>query len=299
MTFTVRAATRGSDLALWQARRVASLLEPLGVDVEPVVVSTHGDRRLDLPLSEIGGKGVFCSEVQSAVLDGRADIAVHSAKDLPSVTPDGLVLAAFPERGDPGDILVGARLDDLDDGATIATGAARRQSQLAWWRPDLRFEGLRGNIATRLECASRHPVVVAAAAIERLEIELSVPHERLDPVRLMIPQVGQGALAVECRATDDRTLELLAQLRIELVERTSAAERGFLAELGAGCDLPVAAHATSSGTDVHLHAMIASLDGSWREELERTGADPGQLGRSVATELLARLSTEQKATLAG
>jgi hydroxymethylbilane synthase len=184
----LRIATRGSELALWQARHVATLL---GGDAELVVVETTGDQRLDQPIWELGGKGVFVKEVQRAVLDGRADLAVHSAKDLPSETPEGLVLGAVPERGDARDALVGARLAQLPQGATVATGSRRRQVQLAGLRPDLAFVGLRGNMATRLAKASEvDAVVVAAVALERLGLahHLSETFE----VDVLVPQVGQG-----------------------------------------------------------------------------------------------------------
>ena len=183
----LRAATRGSPLALWQ--------------VEPVVVETSGDIVLDRPIWEIGGKGVFVKEVQAAVLDGRADFAVHSAKDLPSVEVPGLVLACVPERGEPRDALVGSTLADLPTGALVATGSVRRRSQLAWLRPDLTFTGLRGNIATRLAKAPDFgAIVMAAAALERLGLADRAA-EVLEP-DVMLPQVGQGALAIECRAND-------------------------------------------------------------------------------------------------
>ncbi len=170
--------------------------------VELVVIATSGDQRRDVPVWELGGQGVFVKEVQAAVLDGRADVAVHSAKDLPSWTPEGLVLAAITERADPRDALVGTRLADLQPGAQVATGSVRRRAQLAWVRPDLTFTGLRGNIGTRLErVPDGGAVVVAAAALARLGL-LDRAAEIL-PTAVMLPQVGQGAIGVECRAGDD------------------------------------------------------------------------------------------------
>ncbi|MGH9136037.1 MAG: hydroxymethylbilane synthase, partial [Acidimicrobiales bacterium] len=188
----LRIATRGSELALWQARHVAGLLAD---DVELVVVETSADRRQELEIWQLGGKGAFAKEVQAAVLDGRADLAVHSAKDLPSVTPPGLHLAAVPERADPRDALVGRRLAELPPGARVATGSNRRRVQLADQRPDLTFTGLRGNIATRLRRVAEgdvDAVVVAAAALTRLG-RLGEAAEVLDPSDV-VPQVGQGAL---------------------------------------------------------------------------------------------------------
>ena len=174
-------ATRGSPLARWQAEHVASLLRGAdpAVEVELVVVDTQGDRRLDVPIYELGGKGVFAKEVQAAVLDGRADLAVHSAKDLPSVTVPGLVLAAVPERGDPRDALVGSTLADLPEGAEVATGSLRRRAELWRHRPDLRFVSLRGNMQTRLAKAAEHDaIVVAATALDRLGLATQIA-ERL------------------------------------------------------------------------------------------------------------------------
>lgn len=289
------AATRTSRLALWQTDRVGTLLGPHGVTVDALEVSTHGDRRTDLPLSEIGGKGVFVTEVQAAVLDGRARIAVHSAKDLPAATPDGLVLAGFVERDDPRDLLIGSTLADLPAGATVATGAARRQSQLAGMRPDLDFVGLRGNIETRLAKAADTPIVMAAAAIRRLGIDLELPSEVLDPERV-VPQVGQGTIAVECRTDDAEAISLLERIEPPGLRARSLAERSFLAELGAGCDLPVAAHAgvpDESGR-LELVGMIAGLDGSWRVDGAVTGSDPAAVGAELAQSLLARLTGEQR-----
>jgi hydroxymethylbilane synthase len=283
----LRAATRGSPLARWQADHIAALLAAVdaAVEVEPVVVSTTGDRDRTSPLIEIGGKGVFVKEVQAAVLDGRADLAVHSAKDLPSATPDGLVIAAVPERADPRDALVGRALADLPPGSTIATGSARRQSQLAAHRPDLRFVGLRGNMATRLAAAAEHgAVVVAKAALDRLGRADEVV-EVLDPA-IVLPQVGQGTLAVECRVDDASTRELLGAIDHEPSHRTLRAERGFLDELGGDCTLPAGAHATIDGEGVTIEGMVASLDGTVLLRHTMTGPDPEAAGRAVARHLL-------------
>ncbi|HEX7443488.1 MAG TPA: hydroxymethylbilane synthase, partial [Acidimicrobiales bacterium] len=192
MSTLIRAATRGSVLARWQTDHVAALLRAAdpAVEVEVVVVDTVGDRRQDIPIWEMGGKGVFAKEVQAAVLDGRADIAVHSAKDLPSGSPEGLVIAAVPHRGDPRDVLVGSTLADLAPGALVATGSARRRAQLAWARPDLTFAGLRGNIETRLaKAAGFGAIVMALAPMERLGLTDHIG-EVLEP-SVVLPQVGQ------------------------------------------------------------------------------------------------------------
>jgi hydroxymethylbilane synthase len=291
----VRAATRGSALARWQTDHVASLLVAAGRDrglsvtVEPVVVETVADARLDIPIWEMGGKGVFVKEVQAAVLDGRADLAVHSAKDLPARTPDELVLGAVPERADPRDVLIGSRLEDLAPGALVATGSVRRRAQLAWRRPDLTFQGLRGNIATRLEKAEEvDAIVMAAAAIERLGIDTGDRVvEVLDP-SVMLPQVGQGALAIECRAGDDALRGLLGTIEHGDSRAAVEVERAFLDELGGDCDLPAGAFAEVHGEEVALEAVLASLDGHvlLRERRVVARAHATAEGRAIARFLL-------------
>lgn len=280
----LRIATRGSDLARWQANHVASLLD---CPVELVVVDTTGDRLASASIASLGGKGVFVKEVQAAVLDGRADLAVHSAKDLPSQTFEGLVLAAVPERGDPRDALVGSPLAELRPGAVVATGSARRRAQLADLRPDLTFTGLRGNIPTRLEKAAQYDaIVVAAVALERLGLAGHVAE--VLPASVMVPQVGQGALAVECRDDDGATRERLASIEHRDSRRAVDAERGFLAELGGDCDLPAGAFAEVDGDDVHLVGLLASLDGRIVLRHRANSTRPDELGRDVAGHLLDR-----------
>jgi len=281
----VRAASRGSALALWQVQHVADLLAPFGVDVDVVVVSTTGDRDQSIPIHAMGGKGVFVKEVQAAVLDGRADMAVHSMKDLPSGTLDGLVLAAVPERGDPRDALIGSRLADLPPGATVATGSIRRRAQLAALRPDLHFEELRGNIATRLEKAAGYSaIIMAAAALERLGETPSIV-DVLDS-ETMLPQVGQGALAIECRAGDSVLHESIACIEHPVSRRVTDAERSFLAELGGDCDLPAGAFAVMAGSEVRLRSLIAASDGSVVLRDDRYGSAGDDLGRGAARSLL-------------
>jgi hydroxymethylbilane synthase len=280
---TLRAATRGSPLARWQAEHVASLL---GGAVELVVVETTGDRQGDVPIWQLGGQGAFVKEVQAAVLDGRADFAVHSAKDLPSTTPPGLVIAAVPQRGDVRDALVGGRLDGLPTGARIGTGSVRRRAQLAAYRPDLTFAGLRGNIGTRLEKVGDYSaIVVAAAALERLGRADAIT-EVLEP-GVVLPQVGQGALAVECRQDDDATLDALAAIEHAPSRAAVDAERAFLGELGGGCDLPVAALALPEAVGrLTLTGLLASPDGRVLLRHTMTARDAVDLGRSVAHHLL-------------
>lgn len=281
---TLRIATRGSPLARWQAEHVAARL---GGPTELVVVDTNADRRLDVPIWELGGKGAFVKEVQAAVLDGRADVAVHSAKDLPSAPLAGLALAAVPERGDPRDALVGGRLADLRPGATVATGSLRRRAQLADLRPDLTFAGLRGNMATRLEkAAGFDAIVVAAVALERLALGDRIA-EILD-VAKMVPQVGQGALAIECRDDDEEALAALQPIEHEPSRRAVDAERAFLAELGGDCDLPAGAHAvpTVEGGSLQMEGLLASPDGHTVLRRRDEGDAPEALGRRVARHLL-------------
>ena len=278
----MRLATRGSPLARWQAQWVAA---QLGEEVELVIVETSGDRRQDVPLSVIGGQGVFVKEVQAALLEGRADIAVHSAKDLPSTTAPGLVLAAVGERDDPRDALVGATLDGLGTGARVATGSVRRRAQLAHIRPDLTFAELRGNIATRLAKGKDFDgIVMAAAALRRLGLADRIT-ETIDP-QLVVPQVGQGAIAVECRSGDRDTRERLAAVDHPSTHRAVAAERAFLSTLGTGCTLPVGAFATASGPLLTLTAVIASPDGRVCLRHRDEGEDPEALGGAVADHLL-------------
>ena len=281
----LRAATRGSALALAQTRHVAALL---GRPVEEVVVQTAGDRRQDVPIWEVGGRGVFVKEVQAAVLDGRADVAVHSAKDLPSSPPPGLVLAAVPERADPRDALVGNTLEGLPVGGLVATGSVRRRAQLASLRPDLGFASLRGNIETRLaKSAGYDAVVVAAAALDRLGRSAAAA-EFLEPT-LVLPQVGQGALAVEAREGDAHVLAALARIEHRPSRLAVDAERAYLRRLGGGCDLPVAAYATvEADGEITLTAMLATLDGRIVLQAMERGSHPEELGSALADRLVDR-----------
>jgi len=282
----LRIATRASALARWQAERVATLL---GQPVSYVLVTTTGDRDQRADLHAIGGTGVFVKEVQQAVLDGRADLAVHSAKDLPSETPDGLVLAAVPERGDPRDALVGARLESIPTGGRIATGSVRRRAQLAAVRPDLVFAPLRGSIETRLRKRSEEghdAVVVAVAALDRLGLRDDAS-EVLDPT-LLLPQAAQGALGVECRADDARTLARLRGIDDRAAHLEVRAERAYLGELGGGCSLPCGALARfdPSARELVLDALLAALDGHIVLRTRVVGSDPIAVGAAAASDLL-------------
>lgn len=280
----VRIATRGSALALWQAEHVAALLRGAAptIEIELVVLETTADRRLDLTIDQLGGKGAFVKEIQAAVLDGRADIAVHSAKDMPARSPAALVLAAVPSRADARDVLVGARLADLPPGAVIATGSPRRRVQLAALREDLVFAPLRGNIATRLAKAPEFgAIVVAKAALDRLALAPATA-EVLAPSQLL-PQVGQGALGVECLA-DSPLRSLVAALDHPASRRAVDAERAFLDELGGDCNLPAGCYATVAGPSVFVSAILASASGRVQRS-SASGSDGPALGRSLARRL--------------
>ncbi len=282
----LRLATRRSPLARAQAERVRAALAAQGVEVEVVGVETHGDRDRERPLSSMGGQGVFARAIQDDLLAGRADVAVHSAKDLPSVTPAGLVLAAVPEREDPADALLGTALEGLAPGDVVATGSPRRRALLLERRPDLRVVELRGNMATRFAAVGRDgvaAVVAAVAALARLG-ESDRIAQRLDP-EWFIPQVAQGAIALECRVDDEATRAILARLDDPHASRAVRAERAFLAELGAGCTVPVGAHATVVDGGLRLIGMMAAADGSTVLRESALGTDPTDLGRTVAREL--------------
>jgi len=284
----LRIATRSSAQALAQTTWVADRLRALhpGLETQLVPTDTTGDIDKTTPIWELGGKGVFAKEVQLAVLAGRADIAVHSGKDLPSQTPEGLSIGAVPARRDPRDALVGSTLADLPPGARVATGSIRRRTQLAWLRPDLTFAGLRGNIGTRLDKAAEFDaIVVAAAALGWLGLT-GRASEVLEP-DVMLPQVAQGSLAVECRADDEDVAALLADLEDPSSRRCFDAERAFLATLGGDCNLPAGAFATpAGGGSVRVEGLIGSLDGHVVLRTDHTGDNACEAGRLVASRLL-------------
>ncbi|MDQ3737946.1 MAG: hydroxymethylbilane synthase [Actinomycetota bacterium] len=269
----LRIATRRSEQARSQAQAVADQIAgSTGIDTELVFVDTGGDRNRDVPLHSIGGQGVFVKEVQYAVLEHRADIAVHSAKDLPTEPMPGLTIGAFCARRDAADALVGAALTDLVPGCTVATGSVRRRAQLGWHRPGLRFVELRGNIATRLE---RIPpggaIVMAAAALEILGLTDRIA-ERLDPGEY-IPAVGQGAVAVEHRADDADVAEMVALVDHDSTRHAVEVERAFLAELGSGCSLPLGAFVDGALFHTFLSDAEAKVVDQRKSVLALTPAD--------------------------
>ena len=280
---TIRLATRSSAQAKKQSEFLAQQLIAADADlvIELVFVERLGDKKADTPWHEIGGQGVFVKEVQRAVLDGHADIAVHSAKDLPSEQQAGLVIAAFTERRTANDALVGATLDGLASGATVATGSVRRRAQLARLRPDLQFVDLRGNINTRLDKIPQNgAIVMAVAALEVLDLQDQITQVlSLDDA---VPMVGQGCVAVEVRALDDATRRLLQIIDHAPTRRAVETERAFLNELGAGCTTPIAAHVSPAHM---LRAFMANDITS----VQLTGSildihDHLEVGREIARE---------------
>jgi hydroxymethylbilane synthase len=289
----VRIATRASELALWQARYVARRIErELGRAVEIVPLTTTGDRLRDVSLAKVGGKGLFVKEIEEALLDGRADVAVHSTKDLPGESPRELVIAAFPERADPRDALVSpgvARLDDLPRGARVGTGSARRTAQLLHLRPDLQITPLRGNVPTRiakLERAKLDALVLACAGLDRLDLGDRIA-ERIDPVRL-VPAVGQGALAIQARRGDPIAAALEALSDPDTAARV-AAERACQARLGADCNAALGAHALLAAGRLTLRVRLLEPDGSSAIEriVQGESREAVSLGRSAAEQVLA------------
>lgn len=238
----IRLATRSSAQARTQAEVVArSITTATGIPVELVFVETLGDQNKDQPLHQIGGQGIFVKEVQQAVLRGDADIAVHSAKDLPSQNAEGLVIAAWCERRDARDALIGKSLDELEIGATVATGSVRRRAQLLTVRPDLQFVELRGNIHTRLEKIPENgSIVMAIAALQVLGLTETITQAL--PTTDFVPMVGQGCVAVECREGDAEVLKAISGIDHAQTRYAVEIERAFLAELGAGCSMPVGAY---------------------------------------------------------
>ena len=289
----VRIATRSSAQARTQASVIADELARIhvGLEVELVFVDTIGDQRRDVPLHTMGGQGVFVKEVQVAVLEGRADIAVHSAKDLPSAPADGLTIAAFGQRRDARDVLVGRSMNDLAPGATVATGSVRRRAQLRRLRPDLNFVELRGNIPTRLErIPDNGAIVMAAAALDILGWSDRV--SEYVSVDAMVPAVGQGCVAVECRTDDQVISELLMAIDHEPSRQALERERAFLAELGSGCSLPVGAFddgatmrfylASDDGTQ-HHQAHMATGHTASHDELVEMARQAARTARAAVT----------------
>ena len=292
----LRVATRRSPLALWQAEHVAGALRERhpGLEAELVAMRTSGDRMLDAPLAKVGGKGLFIKELEHALLDGRADIAVHSMKDVPVELPPELHLPVVMARADPRDALVSARfsgLDALPAGASVGTSSLRRRCQLAAHRPDLRIENLRGGVDTRLrrlDDGSFDAIVLAVSGLERGGHGARVT-EALD-VTTMLPAAGQGALGIECRRGDTRVEALIAPLACARSTACVLAERAFNRRLEGGCQVPIAAYATLDGEALSLRGLVASLDGAkvLRARVQGTAQEAEGLGAEAADAVLAQ-----------
>jgi hydroxymethylbilane synthase len=286
-------ATRPSALARWQTAYIIQQLKDHwpDLDYDQQVITTQGDRVLDVSLPEIGGKGLFTWELESALLSGLLQAAVHSLKDLPTEDTPGLTVAAIPRRADPRDVLVSpARksLDELPSGSLVGTSSNRRKAQLLAYRPDLQIVPMRGNIDTRLRKVLEgqyDAIVLAAAGLTRLGLEQHITQYL--PEEIMLPAPGQGALAVQSRSDDQDTLERLRRIDHPETRLAVLAERAFLSALGGGCSLPVAALASVQDGEINLQGVIASLDGSQVLRLSETGLDPLDLGRNMADKALA------------
>jgi hydroxymethylbilane synthase len=282
--------SRGSQLALWQANWTRARLEALGYECQVQIIQTIGDKFTDVALSKIGSKGLFTKEIEEALLDGRIDLAVHSLKDLPTDLPDGLVLAAIPEREDPRDAIAGKKLWELPQGAKIGTSSLRRAAQMRVIRPDMRIENIRGNVDTRLRKLDEgqyDAILLAAAGLRRLGWQARIA-ETLE-VSDMCPAVGQGALAIETRA-DQGAGHIACQLLEDADTRACiTAERALLAKLGGGCQVPIGAHATLVGAKLHLQAVVVSPDGAMviKKALDSLPAEAEELGRRVGDAVLA------------
>jgi hydroxymethylbilane synthase len=295
MRSQITIATRGSKLALWQANRVRDLCRQAqpGLEVELLVVKTKGDKILDVPLAKVGGKGLFVKEIEQALLDQRADLAVHSMKDVPAALEDGLVMAAISERADPADALVGAEsLEALAAGARVGTSSLRRACQLLAVRPDLAIGPLRGNVPTRiakLDAGDYDAIILAAAGLVRLGFADRIG-ARLE-YAVCLPAAGQGALGIEIRDGDGELAELVGRAVHHRIDAARVeAERGFLGRLGGGCQTPLAAHAEITGDRLTIDGLIGRPDGSeiLRDRAAGPMSDAAALGAGLAETLLGR-----------
>lgn len=286
--------SRGSQLALWQAHHIASKLNGLGIESQVKIIRTTGDHLQTASLVQAGGKGLFTKEIEEALLAGSIDVAVHSLKDLPTDTPNGLTIAAIPEREDPRDAIVGRRFAELSHGAIVGTSSGRRAAQLRILRPDLCIEPVRGNVDTRLRKLKEgryEAILLAAAGLRRLGLESEIA-EILDP-DLLCPAPGQGALAVQTRAGDE-AFRICRSLNHEPSEQAVTCERAALAALGGGCQLPIGAFAACSNGSLHVTAIVIAPDGSRhiRSRGEGPAVQAGELGMRIGQDLLDRGAAE-------
>jgi len=282
--------SRGSKLALWQAQHVKEQLQALGAETRIEIIKTSGDNIQDVPLAQVGGKGLFTKEIDEALLSGAIDLAVHSMKDVPTGLPPGLTIAAIPEREEPRDALIGCSLAELRDGLRVGTSSLRRQAQLLAYRPKLKIEMLRGNVDTRLRKLDQgqdgqyDAIVLAAAGLRRLGWQDRIAE--LIPVEIMCPAVGQGALAIETRADGGVAHELVRKLDHADTRTAVTAERAMLEVLGGGCQVPVGGYAYLEKGVIHMRAIVASPDGLRVVRAELSGVDPLRAGASLGRNLL-------------
>ena len=281
--------SRGSQLALWQARHIASCLQKLGVETRLEIIKTTGDKITDVPLAQVGGKGLFTKEIEEALLEGAIDLAVHSLKDMPTGLPAGLTLAAIPEREDPRDALIGKPLDELRRGSKVGTSSLRRAAQLHALGRGLVIENLRGNVDTRvrkLDEGQYDAIVLAAAGLRRLGWADRI-RELIEP-SVMCPAAGQGALAIETRDDGGAAQEIAGKLNHAATNAAVTAERSLLATLEGGCQVPIGAHGRFEEGALRLIAMVASTDGArvMRDTASGSG-DPAALGRELGERMLA------------
>ena len=282
--------SRGSQLALWQAHWIQARLAELGVESRIEIIKTTGDKITDVPLAKVGGKGLFTKEIEDALLERRIDCAVHSLKDLPTEVPEGLTIAAVPERETPYDALIGSTLARLPQGARVGTSSLRRAAQLRALRPDLVIEPVRGNLDTRLRKLDEgqyQAIVLAGAGLNRLGWADRIAE--LLPPEVMTPAVGQGALAVETRSDGGYAYQVCSRLNHRATQIAVTAERAVLGSLGGGCQVPIGAHAVVEGGEVTVRALVISPDGGTivRHEDHAPVDDAEELGRRVAESLLA------------
>jgi len=288
----LRIGSRGSQLALWQANHISSLLREHGHTVEIEIIKTTGDKIQDVALSRVGTKGMFTKEIEEALAANRVDLAVHSLKDLPTELPAGFELAAITKREDPRDVFLSQRFpqpDDLPQYARVGTSSLRRQAQLKALRPDLQIVSLRGNVDTRLRklmSGEFDAIILAAAGLKRLGLEGGMRYEI--PPDQMCPAAGQGALGIEIRAGDGVTRGLIAFLNDADARTATTCERALLEKLGGGCQVPIGAHAQCSGGDITLTAVVARPDGTLVLREQQSGTDALALGSAVGDALLAR-----------
>lgn len=287
--------TRQSLLALWQSNHIASLLRKQYPDCQVTLkkIVTKGDRILDVPLAQIGGKGLFTKEIETELLDGTVDLAVHSLKDMPTVLPEGLCLTAITTRANVGDAFVSnkyASFSELPQGAVLGTSSLRRKAQLLAVRPDLKIVDLRGNVDTRLrklDEGQMDAIILAAAGLERLGHADRI--REIIPTTVCLPAVGQGALAIECRSDNKEVRDMLAFLNDLPTKQATDAERAFLGLIEGGCQVPIGVHAEVENDNVKIEAVIASLDGSkvLRNNITGPAVNAADLGRKLGQKMLA------------